>query len=513
MNRLRADNKRQLAIVLVIIALAVAVRFYAITDAYVWYDEAFSAWISALSPDAIWFHTGRDVHPPLYYLALHGWMELFGNTPLSIRSLSAIAGTITVALGMAVARSLFNDRVAIVAGLFLALFPMSVRLSQEARMYALEGMFLMGATLVLIHWLRKPERYRYCLIYAGCMTAALYTHYYAILAALAHWLYLMVLWCHPLVRARYITAKVWWVCNTLIAVAYIPWLFSLVDLLKHYSKIKAVGSVAWLARGNFHTLPDSIWRFFTLQSPSMLPDAGYWLMPLLLVVIVGWITSLDRAACRPTMLLALFTIVPMLSLFCLSLFIPAYIERYVAFAALGLPLFLAAAVHRLSDRHTAVAALLFFAVLGLELVGLKATYRQQSEVGYVKNAQAVGFSRVFDYVFAHRRDGDIVVVGGGFFYLSAVFYNGTDQGVYLDDASLNRFSSTRPNGYGALTLAYDTWDEHFLADPVHLPEGVKRVWWLTGNSSMDVHHPYRGKWLEVDYLSAGELELRLYQAP
>lgn len=379
-------------------------------------------------------------------------------------------------------------------------------------MYALEGMLLMGATLALIYWIRESERYRYCLTYACCMTAALYTHYFAVLAVLAHWLYLIVLRLHPAVRARHVTGKVWWTCNVLIAVAYIPWLFSLVDLLKNYAKIEAVGSVAWLSAGTRYTLADTVWRFFLLKSPQSISAVGYWLVPAVMVMIAGWIMLRDRTKYRFSILLVLFSFVPMLSLFCLSLFMPAYLERYVAFSAAGLPLLLAVAVTYLGGRHAVAAALLFCAVVGLELFGLKATYSQQSEMGYVKSREVVRLEQVFDYIHAHRKEADIVMVGGGFFYFSAVFYNGSDQGMYLFDPTLGKRATSRPNGYGASTLMLDTWDEHFFVDPDRLPGGARRVWWVTGNSSLDVHLPYRGKWREVDYLPAGDLELRLYQS-
>lgn len=507
-------NRLQLAAWLSIITLAAGLRFYAITDAYVWYDEAFSVLISALSPRDIWFHTGRDVHPPLYYLLLHVWMEWFGKSPLAIRSLSAIAGTLTVALGMFMARSIFNVATALIGGLFLAMLPVAVRLSQEARMYAVEGLFLMGATLAMVYWMRRPARYRYGLIYACCMTAALYTHYFAVLVALAHWLYLIALGLHPQVRARQVIGKEWWACHTLIVIAYMPWLFSLVDLLRNYAKIQALGSVAWLPQADWYTLPGTMWRFLTLKSPTLFSGGGDWLLFLVIVVILGWTMLLDRTKYRLSSLLVAVAFVPVLALFCLSLFMPAYLERYIAFSAVALAVLLGAAVIYLGYRHVAAAALLFLAVVGLELIGLKTVFHQNGELGYVKSLEVVPMRRVFDYIDAHRQAADIVVIGGGFFYFSAVYYNGSDQGLYLVDSSFDKKLATRPNGYGATTLMYDTWYEHYLADSSHLPEGARRVWWMTGRLNMtNVHHPYRGKWSEVDHLDAGELELRLYQTP
>ncbi|TFY92716.1 hypothetical protein DYL59_01795 [Pseudomonas kairouanensis] len=512
MSVIRDNGASRIVIGLLIIALAAGLRFYAMTDAYVWYDEAFSVWISALTPQAIWFHTGRDVHPPLYYLVLHVWMGWFGNSPLAIRSLSAIAGTLTVALCMVAMRRIANDRAAAISGVFLAMFPAAVRLSQEARMYALEGLFLVGATVALVYWVKRAGHYAYCLAYAACMVAALYTHYYAILAAVVHWLYLIVLRLHPSVRAPHVTAATWWACNGLIALAYIPWLISLVDLIRHYALIEAAGSVAWLDVGTVYTLPGTLWKFFTLKSSLGSSVLGYWSMPFAVVLITAWVVWRDRTKYRFSLLLALFSFIPMGLLFCLSLLMPAYLERYVAFSAVGVPMLLAVAVAGLSEKRLALAALLFVAVIGLEWVGLKVTYRQQGEMGYVKSAEITRLQDAFDYIHAHRREGDIIVVGGGFFYFSAVFYNRTDQGMYLYDPPVFRATGNRPSGYGASTLMYDTWDDHHLDDVDALPAGTRRMWWLTGNPHLDVYIPYRGKWQPVDEFPAGELNLRLYQA-
>ena len=496
-----------------VIVLAAGARLYGVTDPYVWYDEAFSVWMSSLSPADIWFHTGKDVHPPLYYLLLHGWVGLFGNSVLAIRSMSVVAGTLTVVLYMLIVRMISSRGVAMLAGILLALFPASIRLSQEARMYALEGLFLIGATLALVCWVRQPQRYRYLLIYAVCIGASLYTHYYAVLGILAHWLYLIFLRFGSSLKTRHVVSPAWWLCNVLVFVIYIPWLFSLADLLRNYAKIEAVGSVSWLDRGSVYTLPGSLWRFFTLQPQRSLFWLFYWLPPLALSVWVGWVIYFDRTPYRSYVLLAIFTFFPMLALFCVSLFMPAYLERYIAFAALGIPVFLAIAVVSFSHKSFAAGGLMFFCVIALELVGLRLNYIQQGDFGYFQGQYVTPFPVVFDYILSHRREGDIVVVGGGFFYFSSVYYNGTDQGMYLYDLSLANAHSVRPNGYGASTLMYDTWNDHVLDDTRCAPQGTKRIWWLTGYPLLDVHVPYPGQWPQVDALRTGELDLRLYKAP
>jgi uncharacterized membrane protein len=64
---------------ILLVILALIIRFHAISTPVIWYDEAFSVLLGERSPRLIWATTARDVHPPLYYLILHYWMLLSGN--------------------------------------------------------------------------------------------------------------------------------------------------------------------------------------------------------------------------------------------------------------------------------------------------------------------------------------------------------------------------------------------------------------------------------------------------
>jgi uncharacterized membrane protein len=120
--------------------LATVVRFYDLTAAAIWGDEGSSLLLANYSLGGIWEHAAFDVHPPLYFMLLHGWIGLFGEGILSIRSLSAVAGIATVGLGVCLVDRLATRRAAIIAGVLLALLPTAVRYSQEVRMYSLLGL-------------------------------------------------------------------------------------------------------------------------------------------------------------------------------------------------------------------------------------------------------------------------------------------------------------------------------------------------------------------------------------
>ena len=155
---------------LAIVAFSAIVRFISLTDRYFWCDEASSVLTSRYDVGALLYHASFDVHPPLYYLLLHGWMVLFGDGIMAARSLSLVFGVVTVALAMRFTRWLANERAALIAGWLMAIMPMAVRYSQEARMYALMGMLAIAAAMVLAKWLKTPDNRRYLALYALLMT-------------------------------------------------------------------------------------------------------------------------------------------------------------------------------------------------------------------------------------------------------------------------------------------------------------------------------------------------------
>jgi hypothetical protein len=117
--------------------LAFAVRIHLLGAQSLWNDEGSSYVQATRSFTDIAWHAGRDIHPPGYYWLLAGWRALTGDTEFALRSLSAFASLLTVAVTYALGRRLFGTVAGIAAALFIALNSFSIYYAQEARMYAL----------------------------------------------------------------------------------------------------------------------------------------------------------------------------------------------------------------------------------------------------------------------------------------------------------------------------------------------------------------------------------------
>jgi mannosyltransferase len=171
-----------LAVMTAILLLSSALRFSRIDAQSFWNDEGNSARLSERSIPLIIEGTASDIHPPLYYLMLHGWRSLTGDSELSLRMLSAFLGLILVAATYALGRRLLgpgSKPIAVIASLIVAVNPALVYYSQETRMYELMALLAVLSSLLLIRLIAAPARRGLiAVLYGLCLAAGLYTHYF-----------------------------------------------------------------------------------------------------------------------------------------------------------------------------------------------------------------------------------------------------------------------------------------------------------------------------------------------
>ncbi|QQX59112.1 glycosyltransferase family 39 protein [Pseudomonas chlororaphis] len=504
-HRLTSDAQRLIAVLraywlLPILLLAAATRFYDLTAAAIWGDEGSSLLLSRYGLSDLWVHAAHDVHPPLYFMLLRGWIALFGDGIFAIRSFSAWPGIVCVGLGVWLVAQISSRRAAILAGFLLALLPTAVRYSQEVRMYALLGVWLLGATIALVYWVRQPQRQRYLVYYTLLMSAAFYTHYFTALCVLAHWSYLLLLRLQATPSSRAINQPGWWLANFAIVMLFAPWLPGLVDLLQHIDQLKASGDVGWEPSVDFLSLPSMVWQLLTQddgETRSPLLFAG---LPLLVLGVVATLAWRDRSPWRWHWMLVIYTALPLLLVFAVSFVSPVFIERYLTAYALGLPLIFAIAVDRLLARARVLALAILLLFGGAEVVGLtnNATVDVNDQI-----------SVLVDYVNQRYVAGDRIVTSDLLWYLSYVYYNRTDAQPLLYTPPTPTGVSTRPNAYGFGTLIDQQADRVYLDRLSALPMGSGRVWLIGTADQPDEFAPLPAHWRKTGEFTAGGVTARL----
>jgi mannosyltransferase len=174
-----------------ILLLAAALRLPTLGSQSLWYDEAFTPVHVLHASLGATLHSVSHTEnsPPLWYMLEWGFTRVLDTGAVALRLLSALAGLATVPLAWGVGRELAGRRAAAATALFVAVNPLLVWYSQEARVY---GLFVFTATLALwcfLRALRDPTPRRLA-AFAASGALALLTHYFAVflLAPMCVWL-------------------------------------------------------------------------------------------------------------------------------------------------------------------------------------------------------------------------------------------------------------------------------------------------------------------------------------
>jgi mannosyltransferase len=133
--------------------------------------------------------------PPLFYYLAWGWERAFGSGETGMRLLPALLGTLLVPVTWAAARVTLPARSAFIAAALVALSPLLVWYSQEARPYALFALLATGGFVFFVRILRGRRGVsadRDLVLWSLLSVAALLTHYFAVFAVGAQALWLLI---------------------------------------------------------------------------------------------------------------------------------------------------------------------------------------------------------------------------------------------------------------------------------------------------------------------------------
>ena len=121
--------------------------------------------------------TRSESTPPLYYILVWAWTNVFGAGVVGFRSLSALIGTLTIPV-MYLAGRQISPRIGVWAAVLTAVNPSMYFFSQEARTYGLLVLFSAAAFVAWQRALQDPRPRRLAL-WALLSSLAVLAHYFA----------------------------------------------------------------------------------------------------------------------------------------------------------------------------------------------------------------------------------------------------------------------------------------------------------------------------------------------
>lgn len=406
---------------------------------------------------------------PLYILGMRLWIALFGSGEAALRWPSALAGVLNVPLLYLLGQRLYSRRAGLLAALFLAISPLAVWYSQEAKAYAF---FMLFGTLAWLLFWEAIERRRAGLWWVfGALTALnLLLHRLAILALIGQLAYALYL-----ARQGRFTRR-----NRLLLVL----LLAAVLLLTLAGLWFALGQEGASRQFGAERDPMTLLRTFsqfslrigpTAPEPALGPDRRAWLIPFALAMLLGLAGLAEDALAgarrrRRAAFLCCALFVPLGAFFLLYLIRPFYYERYLLGTLPPYLLLLAAGVTALwrwavqRNRRWPWAWTLGLPAIVLVLLMLSSSWRQVQDWTLSPRPSKEQYREATLYLQQHLHPGDLVIVHPGYTLPAVDFYQARLPAVPLD-------ARTIPD-----LLAPDYGFRDFEATMEALSRGHRRAW-------------------------------------
>jgi len=434
--------------------VALVIRLATIAAQSAWLDEGYSLAVARHGMRYILSFTAHnDIHPPLYYLALHAWLAVTGYGLEQARLLSALCGVASVAAIYALAAEIFDRPTAAWAALLLAVSPLASWYSDETHMYAMTGLFTLLALASLVHAMRRGHRTAWA-GYVVCAALAFYTDYsaaYALAGATAGALFMR--------RGTGTSARPWLISVLALAVLVLPAL-----ALLRWQETHNLSSITWIPAPTPGVVGGVLVDLMGLHTP----------MPVVAVVAGLVLATLAFLALRADyrrprlrrsyLFVASIALAPVGLALVLSLGQSVFLTRTVMVSIYGVLIFVARGLAARTLRRLAWSVLALAPLLAVDAASLNAAYATTINEDWRGAAS---------YLSTRALPGDVILFAQGFLQLPFdVYWNrynlrNAQRGYPYDEGLL----TSQPGNLttdGALTRA---------------TTGAKTVWFITRDAA------------------------------
>ena len=320
-------ERKSLLLIFALVLLKIVVSIPFLTSQPIDLDEPFSIYHAQKSLPHLFSIFKTENNPPLHFILLHFWEQLFGIGALSVRSLSLLFSLLTIPILWKIASEFINFKAAILLCLLFIFSDYHHYHGLEARTYSLlvfEYSLLLYFLLKIVLTSSKPRAIHY--ITVGFLNALLfYTHYIFPFILVSEIALILVFYNRIDWRKTGLTAVVF-------IVLCLPWI---PVLLTRVNSVNTSGT--WVSTAQFSELYGFINKFFNDR----------WVFLTLIIILISLflfskqkIVFLFNEKKQLITTLALLFFIPFLGAFILSRFggISLFLDRYLFF--LTIPLFI-----------------------------------------------------------------------------------------------------------------------------------------------------------------------------
>ncbi|HUS59889.1 MAG TPA: glycosyltransferase family 39 protein [Nevskiaceae bacterium] len=329
-----------------------------------WLDEAVQAITSQGSFAGIFTELQGDFHPPLYHLLTWLWVHLFGSSEVVLRLPSVLFGIATVFVVYKLMVHI-NRQSAIIVALLMSTAPFHIYYSQEARMYAMTTFFAalsMYFFVRLISCQKKNNTRPLKIGYVLATVLLLYSDYFGLFVLLAQ-----------AIAAPFL------ILQFLCLLFFLPWLpMFLTQIQVGRQAIQALPEWGKLVNVNFtKALPltfikFSIGRITIFNKKLYAVIAGVLFLAYGVIIARGFFQKRKLTIDKRQLTILLWLVVPILSAWLISIFIPNYQPFRLLLVLPAFYLLLSLGITRFSN--SGLRQILIFFILAVNLISLAVFY-------------------------------------------------------------------------------------------------------------------------------------------
>lgn len=314
LNKSGSKFIRALRPIFPLILLAFSLRIFRLGAQGFWFDEAYSHFIAHMPlSEGLEAMVVDGVHPPLFNLIQKVALFL-GESETAFRIPSVIFGVLAVVLIYLFVKQWFGERVALFAGLLLAISPFHLWYSQEARAYAMLAALALATMLVYERMLEDGNAW-FRTLFVILSGLAYLTHYFALMLPLIQFAHLILN-----LRKRWRLLRIWTLLQFVAAIPLAIWIGVLAQ-----DGERSFG-IGWIPEPQLADLIYTLINFSVgyIQPLTVIQWLGFGVF--LLLTMLGLRNVRLNAEKRSFLLLWAF--LPMMVTFLLSLRQPTYVDRF-----------------------------------------------------------------------------------------------------------------------------------------------------------------------------------------
>lgn len=286
------DNRTRVAVAVVPALLALGLRLYDLADKPLWLDEVITYKRALMPWPALVTDSFINKHFPTYFILVRPFDASLINE-WTLRLPSAVFGSLAVFMAALIATEVHSRRAGLAAGMLMALSPIDIQFSQEARAYALVSLLILLALWGLVRIGRHAPARGMCAAWiaaVGGTVAALYT----LTVAAVWWLAANVAFGVIALNAaagRARLVRIWLVAQGFIALVWLP----VVAVIYRAGGDDPLRGYRWIPPSTWRHVSDVLssvylYRAADVTTFSLLPTSLPWLgfVILALALLGAW---------------------------------------------------------------------------------------------------------------------------------------------------------------------------------------------------------------------------------